>query len=61
MGRTLFDINHSNIFSDPPPRVMTIKAKTKQTDLLKAFEQQRKPLTKQKDSPQNGRKYLQMR
>ena len=24
-GRTLFDINHSNIFLDPPPRVMKIK------------------------------------
>ena len=27
IGQTLFDINHSNIFSDPPPRVMTIKTK----------------------------------
>ena len=26
-GRTLFDINHSNISYDPPPRVMKIKAK----------------------------------
>ena len=25
IGRTLFDINHSNIFLDPPPRVMKIK------------------------------------
>ena len=25
IGRTLFDINHSNIFFDPPPRVMEIK------------------------------------
>ena len=30
IGRTLSDINHSKIFSDPPPRVMTIKAKKKQ-------------------------------
>ena len=22
IGRTLFDINHSKIFSDPPPRLM---------------------------------------
>ena len=22
VGRTIFDINHSNIFYDPPPRVM---------------------------------------
>ena len=27
IGQTLSDINHSNIFSDPPPRVMTIKTK----------------------------------
>ena len=27
IGRTLFDINHSKIFFDPPPRVMEIKAK----------------------------------
>ena len=25
IGRTLFDINHSNIFLDPPPRVRKIK------------------------------------
>ena len=27
MGRTLFDINHSQIFFDPPPRVMEMKTK----------------------------------
>ena len=27
IGRTLFDINCSNIFFDPPPRVMKIKPK----------------------------------
>ena len=27
IGRTLFDINHSNILFDPPPRVMKIKTK----------------------------------
>ena len=26
-GRTLFDINHSKTFFDPPPRVMEIKTK----------------------------------
>ena len=29
IGRTLFDINHSKIFFDPPPRVMEIKTKIK--------------------------------
>ena len=28
IGQTLSDINHSNIFSDPSPRAMTIKTKT---------------------------------
>ena len=27
IGRTLFDINHSKFFLDPPPRVMEIKTK----------------------------------
>ena len=27
IGRTLFDVNHSKIFFDPPPRVMKIKTK----------------------------------
>ena len=27
IGRTLFDINHSKILSDPPPRIMLIKTK----------------------------------
>ena len=27
IGQTLSNINHSNIFSDPPSRVMTIKTK----------------------------------
>ena len=27
IGKTLFEINHSKIFFDPPPRVMKIKQK----------------------------------
>jgi len=27
IGRTLCDINHRNMFLDPPPRVMKIKTK----------------------------------
>ena len=30
IGKTLFDVNHSRILYDPPPRVMEIKAKNKQ-------------------------------
>ena len=33
--RTLFDINHSKIFFDPPPRVMKIKPKISKWDLIK--------------------------
>ena len=33
IGRTLFDINHSKIFFDPPPRVMEIKTKINKWDL----------------------------
>ena len=34
-GRTLFNINHSNIFLDPPPRVIKIKTKINKWDLIK--------------------------
>ena len=35
IGRTLFDINHSKIFFDPPPRVMELKTKINKWDLMK--------------------------
>ena len=35
IGRTLFDINHSNIFFDPLPRVMKMKTKINKWDLMK--------------------------
>ena len=61
IGRTLFDINHSEILFDPPPRVMEIKTKINKWDLMKpkSFAKQRKLQTGRKDNPQNGRKYLQ--
>ena len=34
MGRTLFDINHSKIFFDPPSQVVEIKAKINKWGLL---------------------------
>ena len=34
-GKTLSDINHSRILSDPPPRVMEIKAKINKQNLIK--------------------------
>ena len=35
IGKTFFDINHSNILVDPPPRVMEIKTKINKWDLIK--------------------------
>ena len=35
IGRTLFDINHSKIVFDPPPRVIEIKTKINKWDLMK--------------------------
>ena len=45
IGQIRSDINHSNIFSDPPPRVMTIKTKINKWNSinLKVSAQQRKP------------------
>ena len=62
IGRTLFEINHSKIFFDPPPRVMEIKTKINKWHLmkLKSFlhsKENYKP--DEKTNPQNGRKYLQ--
>ena len=35
IGRTLFDINHSKILFDPPPREMEIKTKINKWNLMK--------------------------
>ena len=35
IGRTLFDINHSNMFLDLSPRVMEIRTKVNKWDLIK--------------------------
>ena len=45
IGRTLYDINHSKILFDPPPREMEIKTKINKWELMKVknFSQQRKP------------------
>ena len=58
LGRTLYNINHSKILYDPPPRVMEIKPKLNKWDLikLKSFYTANKTISKVKDNPQNGRK-----
>ena len=61
-GQTLSDINDSNIFSDPPLRVLTIKTKINKWDLikLKSFCTAKETLNKTKRQPTEWRKSLQM-
>ena len=63
IGQTLFDINHSKIFYDSPPRVMKIKTKISEWDLmkLKSFCTAKKIVNKMKRQPSNRRKCLEMR
>ena len=35
IGKTLYNINHSRILYDPPPRMLEIKAKINKWDLMK--------------------------
>ena len=53
-GKTLFDINRSKIFLDPPPRVMKIKTKINKWDLikLKSFCTAKEIINKTKRQPQ---------
>ena len=50
IGRTLFDINHSCIFLDSPPRIMKIKTKINKWNLikLKSFYTTNKTINKMK-------------
>ena len=59
IGRTLFDINHSKIFFDPPPTVMEIKTKINKWGLMKLKSFCTAKETTNKMNLQNGRKYLQ--
>ena len=51
IGQTLSDTNDSNIFSDPPPRVMTVKTKINKWDLIKL-----KKFLHSKGNPQQHKK-----
>ena len=57
-GRTLFDINHSNIFSALSPRTMEIKTKINKWDLikLKSFCIAKEIINKMKRQPMNWEK-----
>ena len=61
VGRTLFDINHSKIFFDPPCRVLEIRTKINKWDLtkLKSFCTAKETINKMKRLPSEWEKYLQ--
>ena len=58
LGRTLFDINHSKILFDPPPRVTEIKAKINKWELikLKSFCTAKETINKTKRQPSEWEK-----
>ena len=53
IGRTLFDINHSKILFDAPPRIMEIKTEINKWDLikLKSFCTAKTTINKMKRQP----------
>ena len=60
IGQTLSNINDSNIFLDPPLRVMTVKTKINKWDLikLKSFFTAKETLNKTKRQPTEWEKNL---
>ena len=59
-GKTLFDINHSSILYDPPPRILEIKAKINKCDLikLKSFCTTKETISKVKRQPSEWEKII---
>ena len=58
IGGTLYDINHSKILFDPPPREMEIKTKINKWDLmkLKSFFTAKENINKMKRQPSEWEK-----
>ena len=58
IGKTLFDIHHSRILYDPPPRILEIKAKINKWDLtkLKSFCTTKKTISTVKRQPSEWEK-----
>ena len=54
IGRTLFDINCSNIFLDLSPRVMEIRTKANKWDLIKSFCTAKESINKVKTTYRMG-------
>ena len=60
IGKTLSDINHSRILSNPPPRILEIKAKINKWDLikLKSFCTTKETISKVKRQPSDWEKII---
>ena len=56
IGKTLFDINHSKIFFDPPPRVTEIKTNKWDLIKLKSFCTAKETINKTKRQPSEWEK-----
>ena len=56
IGKTVFDINHSKIFFDPPPRVMEMKTKKMDLMKLKSFCKAKETTNKTKRQPSEWEK-----
>ena len=56
IGRTLFDINHSKIFFNPPPRVMETKINKWDLMKLKTFCTAKETINKMKRQPSEWEK-----
>ena len=58
IGRTLYDINHSKILFEPPPREMEIKTKINKWDImkLKSFWKAKETINKTKRQPSEWEK-----
>ena len=58
IGKTLFDMHHSSILYDPPPRILEIKAKINKWGLikLKSFCTTKETISKVKRQFRNGKK-----
>ena len=61
IGRTHYDINHSKILFDPPPREREIKPKINKWDLMKlqSFCTARETINKKRRQPSEWEKILQ--
>ena len=60
IGKTLFDINHSRILYDPPPRILEIKVKINKWNLIKikSFCTKKETISKVKRQPSEWEKII---